>query len=104
MLKLDTTKPVDVTGIGNAILDILAFMPEDFIREQGMNKGDMALIDEPRAKELSWQGRASCAAASLLNLYVEDGSGFFQVLRRIDSQWYGIDHTNVNAHACFQRT
>ena len=52
MLPLDMTKPIDVTGIGNAILDVLAFMSDAFIHEQGMNKGDMALIDEARAKDL----------------------------------------------------
>jgi sugar/nucleoside kinase (ribokinase family) len=52
MLNFDQTKPIDVTGVGNAILDILAFMPDEFLAEQGMNKGDMALIDEDRAKEL----------------------------------------------------
>lgn len=52
MFNFDNTKPIDVTGIGNAILDILAFMPDEFITEQGMNKGDMMLIDEARAQEL----------------------------------------------------
>lgn len=52
MLELDMNKPIDVTGIGNAILDILSFMPDAFIEEQGMNKGDMMLIDEDRAHEL----------------------------------------------------
>lgn len=52
MLQFDQTKPIDVTGIGNAILDILAYMSDAFIHEQGMNKGDMMLIDEARAKAL----------------------------------------------------
>lgn len=52
MLKIDTNKPIDVIGVGNAILDILSFMSDDFIHEQGMNKGDMMLIDEVRAAEL----------------------------------------------------
>lgn len=52
MINLDTTKTIDVTGVGNAILDVLAYMSDDFIQSQGMNKGDMALIDEARAAEL----------------------------------------------------
>lgn len=52
MLTIDQTKPIDVTGVGNAILDVLAYMSDDFIHAQGMNKGDMMLIDEARAKEL----------------------------------------------------
>src|ERR1700728_4356854 len=39
----------DVLGIGNAIVDVIARTEEDFLLKQGMNKGTMALIDEPRA-------------------------------------------------------
>jgi sugar/nucleoside kinase (ribokinase family) len=39
----------DVLGIGNAIVDVIAKTEEDFLLKQGMNKGGMALIDEPRA-------------------------------------------------------
>lgn len=39
----------DVLGIGNAIVDVIARTDEDFLRKHGMNKGAMALIDEPRA-------------------------------------------------------
>lgn len=52
MIQPDRNKPIDVTGIGNAILDVLAYTNDDFIREQGMHRGDMQLIDEARAAEL----------------------------------------------------
>src|SRR5271170_2295104 len=39
----------DVLGIGNAIVDVIARTEEDFLLNQGMTKGTMALIDEPRA-------------------------------------------------------
>ncbi|HVY00599.1 MAG TPA: adenosine kinase [Pseudorhodoplanes sp.] len=39
----------DVLGIGNAIVDVIARAEEDFLVAHGMNKGAMALIDEPRA-------------------------------------------------------
>jgi sugar/nucleoside kinase (ribokinase family) len=42
----------DVLGIGNAIVDVIARTEEDFLVEQGMNKGAMALIDEARAKRI----------------------------------------------------
>lgn len=42
----------DVLGIGNAIVDIIARTEEDFLVKQGMNKGAMALIDEPRAEAI----------------------------------------------------
>jgi sugar/nucleoside kinase (ribokinase family) len=44
-----TTARYDVVGIGNAIVDVIARAEEDFLIGQGMRKGDMRLIDEPRA-------------------------------------------------------
>ena len=43
-----TTK-YDVLGIGNAIMDIIAPVPESFIEQNNMTKGAMALIDQPEA-------------------------------------------------------
>src|SRR6478735_1978717 len=39
----------DVLGIGNAIVDVIARAEDDFLTKQGMAKGGMSLIDEPRA-------------------------------------------------------
>ena len=39
----------DVTGIGNAIVDVIARVEEDFLVKHGMRKGSMTLIDEARA-------------------------------------------------------
>lgn len=36
---------VDVFGLGNALVDILAFVSDDFIREHSLNKGTMTLVD-----------------------------------------------------------
>ena len=47
-----TTARYDVLGIGNAIVDVIARTEEDFLLKQGMNKGTMALIDEPRAEAI----------------------------------------------------
>ena len=47
--SLMATTRYDVIGIGNAIVDVIARTEEDFLLKQGMNKGTMALIDEPRA-------------------------------------------------------
>jgi sugar/nucleoside kinase (ribokinase family) len=43
---------IDVTGIGNAIVDVLAHADDAFLAAQGLEKGTMALIDERRAREL----------------------------------------------------
>ena len=46
------TSRFDVLGIGNAIVDVLARTEDDFLIKQGMHKGGMALIDEPRAASI----------------------------------------------------
>lgn len=49
--------PIDVVGIGNAIVDVLAQASDDFLREQGQAKGSMALIDTDTADHLYGQLR-----------------------------------------------
>jgi sugar/nucleoside kinase (ribokinase family) len=43
---------LDVVGIGNAIVDVLARATDEFLREHNLAKGRMTLIDEARAHEL----------------------------------------------------
>jgi len=43
---------VDVTGIGNAIVDVLAHASDAQLEELGLIKGTMALVDQARAGEL----------------------------------------------------
>ena len=47
-----TASRYDVLGIGNAIVDVIARAEDDFLVAQGMHKGGMALIDEPRAESI----------------------------------------------------
>tara|TARA_R110002072_G_scaffold66952_3_gene164579 strand:- start:1905 stop:2906 length:1002 start_codon:yes stop_codon:yes gene_type:complete len=42
----------DVTGVGNAIVDVIAPCSEDFLIENTIEKGAMTLIDEDRATQL----------------------------------------------------
>jgi sugar/nucleoside kinase (ribokinase family) len=42
-------RPIDVVGIGNALVDVLAFEPDALIAELGMIKGAMNLIDGERS-------------------------------------------------------
>ncbi len=53
---------LDVVGIGNAIVDVLVQIEEDFLRENSLQKGNMALIDELQAKKL--YSRASAGLES----------------------------------------
>src|SRR5712692_2691019 len=43
---------IDVVGIGNAIVDVIAHADERFIAEQGLATGAMTLIDSERADSL----------------------------------------------------
>src|SRR5713101_2824484 len=47
-----TAAKYDVLGIGNAIFDVLVQTDEKFLRDHGMTKGGMALIDETRAASI----------------------------------------------------
>lgn len=42
----------DVIGIGNAIVDVLSYSDEDFLKRHKMPKGSMSLIDENRANAI----------------------------------------------------
>src|SRR5919107_4937693 len=43
---------LDVVGIGNAIVDVIAHADERFLAEEGLAKGAMTLIDAARAQAL----------------------------------------------------
>jgi sugar/nucleoside kinase (ribokinase family) len=44
--------PLDVLGIGNAIVDVIARADDDFLLRLAMRKGAMTLIDEERAQAI----------------------------------------------------
>lgn len=43
---------LDVVGIGNALVDVICHQDDDFVRNLGLVKGSMTLIDTDRAVEL----------------------------------------------------
>jgi sugar/nucleoside kinase (ribokinase family) len=43
---------LDVVGIGNALVDVLAHATDTFLHRQGLVKGTMHLVDEDRARHL----------------------------------------------------
>jgi sugar/nucleoside kinase (ribokinase family) len=47
-----TQASIDVVGIGNAIVDVIAHAEDEFLAREGLVKGTMALIDAPRAEVL----------------------------------------------------
>jgi sugar/nucleoside kinase (ribokinase family) len=46
------TRAIEVLGLGNSLVDILALAKDDYLVAQNMLKGAMTLIDEPRAENL----------------------------------------------------
>jgi sugar/nucleoside kinase (ribokinase family) len=47
-----TEPSLEILGIGNAIVDVLAPCDDDFLLAHGLNKGSMSLIDEATAERL----------------------------------------------------
>ena len=43
---------LDVVGVGNAIVDVISTVPEDFLDQHGLVRGAMTLIDTERATSL----------------------------------------------------
>ena len=46
-------KDIDILGIGNAIMDIIAPVPDTFLAAQNIERGSMTLVDETRALSLN---------------------------------------------------
>lgn len=43
--NIENSKSIDVFGVGNALVDILAFVKDDFIKKHDINRGGMTLVD-----------------------------------------------------------
>lgn len=59
----------DVAGIGNAIVDVLCFAPDETVAGHGLAKGSMQLVEESRARELyALMGQTTeCSGGSVAN-------------------------------------
>ena len=51
-IKTNLSGNIDVIGIGNAIVDVLAFTTDSFLESYSLNKGNMTLINETQAEEI----------------------------------------------------
>src|SRR5205085_3440717 len=60
---------IDVLGIGNAIVDVLAHADEDLLGEQGLAKGSMTLVDALRAEAIyaAMGAAVECSGGSSAN-------------------------------------
>ena len=60
---------LDVAGIGNAIVDVIAPATDTFLGHMGIEKGIMQLIERPRAEALygAMEGRVEAPGGSVAN-------------------------------------
>ncbi|MEB3259647.1 MAG: adenosine kinase [Cyanobacteriota bacterium] len=100
------TKPFDVVGIGNAIVDVLVTSDDAFLDNHGLTKGTMALVDESQAEWLyasvgpGLETSGGSAANTLAGLAQLGGRAAF-IGRVRDDQLGGIfahDIRSVGAH------
>ena len=49
---IDAHRPLDVVGIGNALVDVLSYEPAEFLAQRSLIPGSMSLVDTARAEEL----------------------------------------------------
>lgn len=48
-MEFSKEKTIDVVGVGNALMDILVEVDDDFLSEHGLTKGEMHLVSEEEA-------------------------------------------------------
>jgi sugar/nucleoside kinase (ribokinase family) len=102
----------DVAGLGNAIMDVIAAVDDQFLLDHGIAKGAMTLIDEFRAQELhktltgSVQAAGGSAANTMAGIASLGGSAVFLGKVRNDAlgarfseslKSLGVDYTTARA-------
>ncbi len=104
----NNSKSVDVFGVGNAMVDILALVEDDFIREHDLNRGAMTLMDSEKqgillqelkhhSLELSSGGSA---ANTMIAIAQSGGKGFYsgKVSRDTNGEFYRQDLLEAGIH------
>ncbi|MBO1351266.1 MAG: adenosine kinase [Hormoscilla sp. GUM202] len=97
----ESSKEVDVFGVGNALVDILALVKDDLILSHELNRGAMTLVDAPKqgvllqdleGTELQLRSGGS-AANTMIALAQSGGNGFYsgKVSRDSNGEFYRQD-------------
>ena len=94
-------RPFDVYGVGNALVDILTFVDEDFLMQFDLPKGSMTLMDSERQAEVlqNLEGRdirlasGGSAANTMIGLAQSGGTGFYcgKVTHDPNGEFYSRD-------------
>lgn len=99
---------IDVFGVGNAMVDILAMVPDDFVREHALGKGTMTLVDSEKQggllqnlerQTLQMQSGGS-AANTIIAVAQSGGTGFYtgKVARDPNGEFYRQDLLEAGVH------
>ena len=99
---------IDVFGVGNAMVDILALVDEDFVREHALTKGSMTLVDAEKQgallqdlehRSLEMQSGGS-AANTIIGVAQSGGTGFYtgKIARDPNGEFYRQDLLESGVH------
>jgi len=99
---------IDVFGVGNAMVDMLAMVSEDFVREHALVKGSMTLVDAEKQgallrhlerHALQMQSGGS-AANTIIAVAQSGGTGFYtgKVARDPNGEFYRQDMLDSGVH------
>lgn len=101
-------KTIDVFGVGNALVDTLTFVADDFIREHDLNRGTMTLVDAEKqgaillalAKHQLELRSGGSAANTMFSLARSGGRGFYtgKVSRDPNGEFYRQDLLAAGIH------
>jgi sugar/nucleoside kinase (ribokinase family) len=101
-------KKADVYGVGNSLVDTIAFVDSDFIREHDLTPGSMTLVDaDKQARLLHALGKHSLelrsggsAANTMIALGRSGGSAFYtgKVSRDTNGEFYKQDLLEAGIH------
>ena len=66
---MSVEKKIDVLGIGNAIIDVIANADDAFLSSHNLNKGSMTLVDESISKNIyaSMENKVQMSGGSAAN-------------------------------------
>lgn len=94
-------KKFDVFGVGNAIVDMLAFVPDNFISAQELQRGSMTLMDTDRQASILHKlsdhkvelASGGSAANTMVAIAQSGGSGFYcgKVAHDMHGEFYRQD-------------
>ncbi len=107
-MTAEHSKSVDVFGVGNAMVDILALVEDDFVREHDLNRGSMTLMDSEKQGRLLQElkhhslelSSGGSAANTMIAIAQSGGKGFYsgKVSRDTNGEFYRQDLLEAGIH------